>query len=188
VTREYWNDLSAFFRLTEHDLRKSLHGWLQPPPLLEQAVLVQGLMPFTSQRFQRWSRVPNQPECGLPDAVRYPDLSHCPWSSAEGLQPDNMAALTGIMLRCSSDAADDHWGRYLAGPEDANDILQPVSSEFVLATAGLSTASLEETASAWQSASVVEAMVEGWPRRVLDRTRAFFSESVSAPYFFWTCR
>ena len=188
MKRAYWKEYSAFFRLTERDLRTSLHGWLPPPALLDEPVLFRGINPFTREPLERWTRVPRQPQCGLPDAVRQPDLSHCPWISTETLQPDNMATLTRILFRCSEDAADDHWGRFLAGPEYANDILQPVSSEFVRAVVDLTTPSLNEAASAWQHVTELESVSEGWATRVLARAQAFFGESPNSSYFFWTCR
>lgn len=188
MTRAYWKEYSAFFRLTEHDLRVRLHGWLEPPPLLDEPRLLRGFIPFTKQPSECWSRVPDQPESGQPDAVRHPDLSPCAWLSTEGLQPNDMATLTRLLLSCSEDAANDHWGRFLAGPEDANDILQPVSPELVRTVSGLSEAALEEAASAWLAAAEVQDMAEGWSRRVLAGAKAFFAQSPNARYFFWTCR
>lgn len=188
MPRSYWNESSAFFRLTEQDLSQSLHGWLMPPPLLDEPVVRQGINPFTKQPIEIRSRIPPQPDEGLPDAIRNPNLDAYPWVSTEGLQPSDMCDLTQVLLSCSNDEAWSHWGRFLAGPEDANDILQPASPEFVLAVAMLPKSSLRDAAAAWQAATEVEDLAEGWPLRILGRMHGFFSQAPEAAYFLWTCR
>jgi hypothetical protein len=188
VSRSYWNESSVFFRLSEQDLRVALHGWLEPPPLLPESVVRHAINPFTRQPLEIRSRVPEQPLVGTPDAIRRPSLEHCPWVSAEGLPNDNLVELSEILLACSYEEANDHWGRYLAGPEDANDILQPVSAEFVGAVAALSVAGVHAHAEKWLAITEASDLSEGWASRLLERLNYFFGQEPSGRYYFWTSR
>lgn len=44
MTRDYWRDYSAFFRLTKEDLATHLHGWSLSPALLDQPALLRGMI------------------------------------------------------------------------------------------------------------------------------------------------
>ncbi len=188
MARAYWKEQSAFFRMTDQEVRTALHGWLLPAPLLESPVLFRGRNPFTGAPVEKWSRVSNARALVPAGATRSPTLDSYPWISSEGLQPFEMMALTEIILKCPRDLAEDHWGRFLDGPEDANDILQPVSPEFVHAVVTLPLNSIESTGAAWLQATEVEGTIDGWPARVVERVRDFFREVPDSNYYFWTCR
>ena len=185
--RSYWHESTVFFRLSDADLASALRGWVKPPPLLREPELRHGINPFNRQPLQFWSRVPDQP-IAAPDAVLHPSLHAYPWISAEGLDWDHFSALTTILLRCSPAAADDHWGRCLAGPESANDTLVPVSPEFVISVVALRESELRATSDAWLSLAEVEGITDGWSLRVLQRLVDFFSEDRTSSYYLWTSR
>jgi len=188
MARAYWKEQSAFFRMTDLEVRTALRGWLLPAPLLESPVLFRGRNPFTGDPIERWSRVSNTRVLYPSGAIRSPSLDAYPWISGEGLQPNDMMALTEIVLRCPPDLAEDHWGRFLDGPEDANDILQPVSPEFVDAVAALPFDAIETIATRWLQATDVKGLMPGWPARVLENVRDFFEQGRESTYYFWTCR
>jgi hypothetical protein len=188
MARADCKEQSAFFRMTDQEVGTALRGWLLPAPLLESPVLFRGRNPFTGEPVERWSRVSNAPILDPAGAIRSPSLDAYPWISSEGLQPFDMMALTEIVLKCPRDLAEDHCGRFLDGPEDANDILQPVSPEFVHAIATLPSGSIETVATTWLHATDVRDMIAGWHVRVVGRTRSFFREGPESTYYFWTCR